>query len=182
MDRKLRNSKTKKHTAYGKSRRLKEKRHCGDATIDILKCRFEIKQSAVDQLNTYAQHEGNELCGVLTGSQIGENRFRISKVSPPCVVRNGRYRCELDAAQGNDFIIQDYGVSGQTRFYIGEWHTHPENNPQPSQTDYDSIARSFTSAQLSAPLLVMIIVGTEVIYYGVYNGLVFEKIEPEVVE
>jgi integrative and conjugative element protein (TIGR02256 family) len=136
----------------------------------------------VDQLNAYAQHEGNELCGVLTGSQVGEYRFRISKVSPPCVVRNGRYRCELDAAQGNDFIIQDYEVSGQTRFYIGEWHTHPENNPQPSQADYDSIVKSFALAQLSAPLLVMIIVGTKDIYYGVYNGSVFEKIEPEVVE
>ncbi len=61
-------------------------------------------------------------------------------------------------------------------------HTHPENNPHPSQADYDSIVKSFTSAQLSAPLLVMIIVGTEDIYYGVYNGSVFEKIEPEVVE
>lgn len=136
----------------------------------------------MDQLNAYAQYEGNELCGVLTGSQVGKNRFRISKVSPPCVVRNGRYRCELDAAQGNEFIIQDYEVSGQTQFYIGEWHTHPENNPQPSQTDYGSIVRSYTSAQLSAPLLVMIIIGTEDVYYGVYNGLVFEKIEPEVVE
>ena len=145
-------------------------------------CSFEIKKEAMETLKGYAQHEGNELCGVVTGSQVGEKRFRISKVSPPCVVKNGRYGCELDAARGNEFITQDYEVSGQTRFYIGEWHTHPENNPHPSQTDYDSIVKSFSSAQLSAPLLVMIIVGTEDVYYGVYNGSVFEKIEPEVVE
>lgn len=145
-------------------------------------CSFEIKKEAVETLIGYAQHEGNEICGVVTGSQVGEKSFRISKISPPCVVKNGCYECELDAAQGNEFIAKDYEVSGKTRFYIGEWHTHPEKNPHPSRTDFDSIIKSFTSAQLSAPLLVMVIVGIEDIYYGVYNGAVFEKIEPKVVE
>ncbi len=73
-------------------------------------------------------------------------------------------------------------MSGQTRFYIGEWHTHPENNPHPSQTDYASIIKSFASAQLSVPLLVMIIVGTKHIYFNVYDGGNFKEIEPEIVE
>ena len=81
-----------------------------------------------------------------------------------------------------EFIKQDYEVSGQTRFYIGEWHTHPEQNPHPSQTDYASIIKSFTSAQLSVPLLVMIIVGTEHIYFNVYNGDRFKEIGPKIVE
>lgn len=145
-------------------------------------CCFEIKQNALNALIGYAQHDGNELCGVVTGSQIGENKFRISKISPPYVVKNGHYGCELDATRGNEFIKQDYEASGQTRFYIGEWHTHPELNPHPSQTDYNSIIKSFTSAQLSVPLLIMIIVGTEHIYYNVYNGGHFKEIEPEIVE
>lgn len=150
--------------------------------MNVDECSFEIKQNALNALIGYAQHDGNELCGVVTGSQIGESKFRISNVSPPYVVKNGHYGCELDATRGNEFIKQDYEVSEQTRFYMGEWHTHPEQNPHPSQTDYDSIIKSFTYAQLSVPLLVMIIVGTEDVYYGVYNGSVFEKIEPEVVE
>ncbi len=133
-------------------------------------------------LKDYGQYEGNELCGVVTGAQVGKNRFRISKVSPPCVLKNCPYNCELDAKQGNEFISQDFNKSGHTRFYIGEWHTHPENNPRPSKTDYDSIIKSFTSAQLNVPLLVMIIVGTEHIYFNVYDGCHFEEIEPEIVE
>ena len=86
-------------------------------------CSFEIKQNALNTLKEYAQHDGNELCGVATGSQIGNNVLRISKISPPCIVKNGRYGCELDSVRGNEFIKQDYEVSGQTRFYIGEWHT-----------------------------------------------------------
>ena len=119
---------------------------------------------------------------MVTGSQIGESKFRISNVSPPCVVKNGHYGCELDATRGNEFIEQDYEVSGQTRFYIGEWHTHPEQNPHPSQTDFNSIIKSFNSAQLSVPLLIMIIVGTEHLYFNVYDGGHFKIIEPEIVE
>ena len=145
-------------------------------------CCFEIKKNALNTLIGYAQHDGNELCGVVTGSQIGESKFRISNVSPPCVVKNGHYGCELDATRGNEFIEQDYEVSGQTRFYIGEWHTHPEQNPHPSQTDFNSIIKSFNSAQLSVPLLIMIIVGTENLYFNVYDGGHFKIIEPEIVE
>ncbi|WP_073203564.1 Mov34/MPN/PAD-1 family protein [Xylanibacter ruminicola] len=145
-------------------------------------CSFEIKQNALNALKEYAQHDGNELCGVATGSQIGNNVLRISKISPPCIVKNGRYGCELDSVRGNEFIKQDYEVSGQTRFYIGEWHTHPEQNPHPSQTDYASIIKSYASAQLSVPLLVMIIVGTEHIYFNVYDGSHFKEIEPIIVE
>ena len=145
-------------------------------------CSFEIKQNALNTLKEYAQHDGNELCGVATGSQIGNNVLRISKISPPCIVKNGRYGCELDSVKGNEFIKQDYEVSGQTRFYIGEWHTHPEQNPHPSQTDYASIIKSYASAQLSVPLLVMIIVGTEHIHFNVYDGSHFKEIEPIIVE
>lgn len=145
-------------------------------------CSFEIKKEAVETLIAYAQREGNELCGVVTGSMVGSKRFRISKVSPPYVVKNGRYGCELDATRGNEFIAHDYKVSGQTRFYIGEWHTHPENNPTPSKTDYDSIVKSFTTAQLSVPLLLMIIVGTERIYYSVYDGYKFAQISPSIID
>lgn len=150
--------------------------------MSVGECCFEIKRNALNALIGYAQHDGNELCGVVTGSQIGENKFRISKVSPPCVIKNGHYGCKLDATQGNKFIKQDYELSGQTRFYIGEWHTHPEQNPHPSQTDYASIIKSFASAQLSVPLLIMIIVGTEHIFFNVYDGGHFKVIKPIIVE
>ena len=130
----------------------------------------------------YAQHEGDELCGVLTGSQIDERTFRVSKVSPPCVARNSRSGCERDAVKANTFIKKDYEASEHTRVYIGEWHTHPEQNPHPSQTDYASIIKSFASAQLSVPLLIMIIVGTEHIFFNVYDGGLFKEIEPVIVE
>ena len=129
----------------------------------------------------YAQHEGNELCGVLTGSQISENCFRISKVSPPCVAQNSRCGCERDAKAANAFIAKDFELSGHTRIYIGEWHTHPEAHPAPSGTDRNSIVKTFSTSEINVPFLIMTIVGTSSIYYCVYDEKGFKAITPVVI-
>ena len=129
----------------------------------------------------YAQHDGNELCGVLTGSQIGKKRFRISKVSPPCVAQNSRCGCERDAKAANAFITQDFEQSGHTRIYLGEWHTHPEPNPTPSGTDRNSIVKTFSTSDIGVPFLIMAIIGTCSIYYCVYDEKGFKAITPVVI-
>lgn len=127
-------------------------------------------------MREYTQKEGCELCGVLTGSQIDEKKFRISKVSPPCVASNSRYGCVRDAQMGNAFIADDYELSEHTRVYIGEWHTHPEQTPTPSPTDISSIVSNYHSSLLALPVLVMVIVGTESLYVSVYEGNSWVKV------
>lgn len=127
-------------------------------------------------MREYTQTEGCELCGVLTGSQIDDKTFRISKVSPPCVASNSRCGCVRDAQKGNAFIVQDYEQSEHTRVYIGEWHTHPESHPSPSPTDISSIVSNYHTSSLVLPILVMVIVGTESLYVSVYEGNSFVKI------
>ena len=51
------------------------------ANVNIADYHFEIKQEVVDELKSNAQREGNELCGVLMGAQVDDNRYRISKPS-----------------------------------------------------------------------------------------------------
>lgn len=144
--------------------------------------RLEIKKDALEILRGYAQHEGNEVCGVLTGSQIDEKTFRISKVSPPCVAHNSRRGCERDAVKANEFISLDYEESKHTRVYMGEWHTHPVKNPSPSGKDVSSIINIFISSDICVPFLIMIIVGTERVYFSKYNGEEFITIMPHIVE
>ena len=136
----------------------------------MVQCRFEIKSSVVEDLKRYTQSDGNELCGVLMGSKVGDNTYRISKASPPCVVSNTRCGCLRDARKANEFLANDYEASEHTRSYIGEWHTHPEPNPSPSPTDYHSLAANYHSSQRAYPFLAMIIVGTERFYTSIYNG------------
>ena len=107
---------------------------------------------------------------------------RISKVSPPCVAYNSRCGCERDASKANEFISLDYEESEHTRVYVGEWHTHPEKKPSPSGTDCCSIINSFVSSDICVPFLLMIIVGTDSIYFSAYNGTEFITIVPQIIE
>ena len=176
MDRKHRYSQPKKNKTCLLQRIVKA-RYAGVATLNVTNTHFEIKQDVVDVLQEYAQHEGNELCGVLTGSQIGDNCFRISKASPPCVKKNSRCGCERDANQANAFIASDFEQSEQTRVYIGEWHTHPEPHPTPSAIDCNSIIMNYHTAKRAMPFLIMIIVGLETLYINVFDGEKFVKVD-----
>ena len=43
--------------------------------------------------------------------------------------------------------------------YLGEWHTHAENNPSASSLDDDAMRRLISSSQLNSDTLLMMIVG-----------------------
>ena len=180
MDRKYRYRTGKRHQPCAVRRNVK-KHLTGTSSVEVSNYHFEMKQEVIDVLMSHTQFEGNEECGVLMGSHVGENRYRICKVSPPCVRQNARCVCERDAEMANRFIKDDFEQSENTRFYIGEWHTHPENSPTPSAVDCRSIEDNYHSASLVVPFLLMVIVGRESFYISVYNGKEFVKVEPEVV-
>lgn len=96
-------------------------------------------------------------------------------------MQHSRCGCKRDALMANKFIEEDYEQSEHTRFYIGEWHTHPEKQPKPSYVDYSSIEENYHTASLVVPFLFMIIVGTQTFHISVYDGNKFVEIEPEVV-
>lgn len=139
-----------------------------------------MKQDVINQLKSYAQFNGHELCGILMGSKVGENKYRINKVSPPLVSRHSHCDCERDAVMANQFIKEDYEKSEHTRTYIGEWHTHPVGNPVPSNVDCLSIRDIFRTSLLVTPFLLMVIVGTQSLYFSIYNGNDFLEIKPEI--
>jgi len=177
MGRKLRNCKTKGDQTRRKSWWSFKKPTAQATALSNLDFRLEIKEEVLESLRVYAQYEGNEMCGVLTGSQIDDKTFRISKVSPPCVAHNSRCGCERDASKANEFISLDYEESEHTRVYVGEWHTHPERHPSPSNTDNKAIINNFANSDLAFPFLVMIIVGTESLYMSIYDGKGFIQLD-----
>jgi hypothetical protein bacD2_22117 len=132
----------------------------------------EIKESVIAQLKTFCQVYGNEVGGVLTGSIISDNIYRISNVSDPCAVIELSSRCRFvrDAGKANDFIKSDFKGSEHTRVYVGEWHTHPEDNPQPSSVDIKSVREIYKKSDIVLNGVFLIIVGLKSNYYGFYDG------------
>ena len=55
--------------------------------------------------------------------------------------------------------------------YVGDWHTHPEAKPQPSNTDRESIHETFIRSTHSLRGFLLIIVGTAEFPLGLYVAL-----------
>ena len=55
--------------------------------------------------------------------------------------------------------------------YVGDWHTHPEHYPSPSQTDLNSVQDMFRKSHHRLASFVMIVVGTETPPEGLFVAL-----------
>lgn len=158
MDRKRRNSKSKWHNIVCRTSRKR---------TDTNLPHVEITQEALDALTSYRQMEGNERPGVLVGVYLGNNRYRITTVSPPMPKgKSSGTGCERDADKANAFIQEQYEQSGHTRIYLGEWHTHPEDNPSPSYVDHNSILQIAFLPDNPLPFVILCIVGRVSNYWG----------------
>lgn len=121
----------------------------------------------------------NEDCGVLFASQISDDCIRINSISDSCCFQNesSKCSCKLDIEKANTAISEEFEKSNHTRFYIGEWHTHPEDYPTPSSRDYRSLKDSFHKNELVIPnLIIMAIVGRKAICWKMFDGNVIRDI------
>lgn len=59
--------------------------------------------------------------------------------------------------------------------FIGEWHTHPEPHPTPSSVDLRSMADCFRDSRHQLAGLVMLILGTEASFDGLWVSLHTDK-------
>ncbi len=137
-----------------------------------------ITKDAYDMLCAYRQFEGVEHPGVLVGSVVGENHYRINKVSPPLPKgKSSRTGCERDGEAANAYIMAEYEQSEHTRIYLGEWHTHPEAHPTPSYEDISSVINISYLPNNYLPFVILCIVGLESNYWGIVIKNKLQKID-----
>ena len=112
----------------------------------------------------------NEAGGILLGSIVGGKIYVIKASIPNKLDKATRtsFNRDKDVAQ----IIVDYEFenSNGTMFYLGEWHTHPEDYPTPSGQDRHMTIEQFNKSRLSQPFSIMLIQGIKGIYLALYDG------------
>ena len=155
------------------------------ASVNIDEYKFEVTVEVIEELTAKRQLSGNEDCGIIFGSVIDDKHYRINSVSESCRVKgkSTTYGCERDALKANEIIRREYQVSEHTRVYFGEWHTHPENDPNPSYRDTSSINRLVLSTDVDKSIdgLILVIVGREDIYWEFHDGVQLHKINPTII-
>lgn len=142
--------------------------------IEILIANYHIflSKRVLDDFNNYKQDKinKNESGGILLG-QVFKNNIYILKNSVPSKYDiSKRYSFERDMANAQKIIDLEFEESEGRTIYLGEWHTHPENDPNPSGQDLKMIKDQFRKNKLNEPFIVLIIFGIKSYFVGIYNG------------
>lgn len=116
----------------------------------------------IKTLQEYKQYNGlNEAGGILLGSYRGPHIEIVFATPPgPCDIRSPSgfvRKCKTHKQEA----YKQWKQSNQLITYIGEWHTHPQQTPKPSSTDYTNWHNNLPDQDT-----VLCIQGTENLWVG----------------
>ncbi len=133
--------------------------------------RFQIGEIALQRIGHHIQNRAHkkEAGGVLLGRHILESvDIIVDTVTEPMPGdKRERYRFFRSQYLHQLEIDRMWEESLGTCTYLGEWHTHPEQYPSPSDIDRLDWAQRLRRDQFTEPIF-FVIVGTE--YIRVWEG------------
>jgi len=123
---------------------------------------LEIEEHILARFRGCRQNSFNpfESGGILMGRKKGK-LFIVDFASTPGT-GDLRSSCRFirNKKRAQRIINRELLNSGNRRIYIGEWHTHNEENPSPSALDINEWHLTFTGSKLNANFILCIIVGS----------------------
>jgi len=133
---------------------------------DLLGNRFKLKASVSQILHTHRQNnkEDKEAGGVLLGRYLTDsNDIVVDRITEPNWndIR-GRYKFIRQDIAHQVEIDEAWRESAGTCHYLGDWHTHPEDDPTPSQKDKSDWRRKLKEDIYFNRYLYFVIVGIKV--------------------
>lgn len=125
-----------------------------------------IKKKAVKVFRKYEWgRNGSESGGILLG-HIYRSRTEIVQVTTPNKHDTWGPLFFIRSKIGAQPIInRAWKRSNKVLNYVGEWHTHPEVYPKPSDVDKRMIMKSFKETEMEIDFLYLIIVGCDNTYW-----------------
>ena len=123
------------------------------------------------------QHEAG---GILLG-QVKKNSIYITRISfPSNHDRSSRYSFWRNKNSAQAIIDFEFYNSNKRTIYLGEWHTHPEELPTPSNTDRKMIKDQYSKNKLNEPFLLQYIQGTKGYYLALLESNNITEIQIEI--
>lgn len=122
---------------------------------------IEITPSVLAHFEAFQQQDPGDLeaGGQLFWEYGGEGHRRVTTITGPRPGDfRGRFRYKADYRQEQLEIDSLYE---QGKFYLGDWHTHPEAIAEPSVVDIQTITKIYRSSKNPGSGLLMIIAGTD---------------------
>ncbi|WP_289058587.1 Mov34/MPN/PAD-1 family protein [uncultured Flavobacterium sp.] len=139
--------------------------------LEINKYDVLIHDQVLKILENFTQYKRNapEAGGIMIGKVI-DSQINIIKLSVPTQLdRSSRTNFERSKLSAQIIIDYEFFNSGGQLIYLGEWHTHPESSPVPSNTDLKMLQNQFKNNILNTDFLILLIKGTNHIYIRIID-------------
>lgn len=105
------------------------------------------------QISTRHSEAGGQLFGILASDEL----TRVLKATGPRVTDvRSRHRYEPDRVTEQIEIRDQYDKG---LHFLGDWHTHPQDHPTPSDTDVKSMKQLVHESAHDLPGFILVIVG-----------------------
>lgn len=115
-------------------------------------------------------HYPNEFGGFLVGYYADDNKHvHITNTILPKSFKASKFSFER-STKGIEKKLGNYFKETPKKFYVGEWHTHPDNSPIPSTTDSSAMNAIINNqnACLTNPVLLIIGYSKTKVDFGFY--------------
>ncbi len=130
---------------------------------DTLHNKTKLGPVAVSGMNAFVQNESKkaEAGGVLLGRfLIGNDDVIVDHITVPLTGdKRSRFQFFRSKHGHQKRISEAWAASDGTCNYLGEWHTHPEDDPHPSVQDLMSWKKKLKFDQFDSDFLIFAIVG-----------------------
>lgn len=129
-------------------------------------------------INEYRQFLGAknaEACGIIIG-EIRSKSLRVIDISLPADDDERTiYSFFRKSRKHQNYLNNLHEISDGTLQYIGEWHTHPEPKPHPSNSDYNGWSKLINTKQFNEHPKLLWIAGNSNFTKDWFNLIVNKK-------
>lgn len=143
---------------------------------------LHIEDSVLMKMFHYIQtgESDPEAGGVLLGKQIkNREEYILSDISEPTIKdKRKRFSFVRDKRSAQIIINQVWKETKGITNYLGEWHSHPECNPTPSNIDRNLIHQIINDRSNVFSKVFLIIVGLD---QSLYIGMANSKISANII-
>ena len=120
----------------------------------------------LDRLFAYAERKcRREKGGILLGWVFKDHDEITNLVGPSSSDVAGFFSFLRKRGPAQKSINRTWNNSGGYTVYLGEWHTHPGNDPSPSKQDKNMISDALRKTQMELEYLYLIIGGKDKSYW-----------------
>ena len=132
------------------------------------------------ELKKLIQHDGLERAGCIMGRLYQKsNKLKITHILEAEYKTRNTHYVETKENKLNKEVAKIWKESRGYITYIGDWHTHPEDVPIPSDLDIETSHKKFKEGAFDQNVLIDIIIGREENFIKSFDGQNFYNINIE---